>query len=67
MEKKLYKSGNDKMFCGVLAGLAEYLKVDSTLIRLIFAVCGFITGIVPAVIIYIIAAIIIPDAPYTVE
>ena len=35
MEKKLYKSNTDKKVCGVCGGIAEYLNVDSTIIRLI--------------------------------
>ena len=34
MEKKLYKSNTDKKICGVCGGIAEYLNVDSTVIRL---------------------------------
>jgi phage shock protein PspC (stress-responsive transcriptional regulator) len=61
MEKKLYKSNTDKKICGVCGGLAEYLNVDSTVIRLIlvlavlFAGCGLLA--------YIIAALVIPDKP----
>lgn len=67
MEKKLYKSSTDKMLCGVLGGLGQYFGIDSTLVRLVFTIGAFCTAVVPAIIIYIICAIIIPDAPYTVE
>lgn len=67
MQKKLYKSSNDKMLCGVLGGLAEYFGVDSTLVRLIFALACVFTAGFPGLLIYIICAIIIPDAPFTVE
>ena len=33
--KKLYKS-NNRMICGVCAGLAEYLGIDPTVVRLIW-------------------------------
>ena len=61
MEKKLYKSTTDKKICGVCGGLAEYLNVDSTIIRLIwvlavlFAGCGLLA--------YLIAALVIPNKP----
>ena len=61
MEKKLYKSNTDKKICGVCGGLAEYLNVDPTVIRLIwvlavlFAGCGLLA--------YIIAALVIPNKP----
>ena len=36
MEKKLYKSNTDKKICGVCGGIAEYLGIDSTEVRLIW-------------------------------
>ncbi len=67
MTKKLYKSNTDKMLCGVLGGLAEYLKVDSTLIRILYAaLCVFSAGF-PGLVLYIICAIVIPPAPFDVE
>lgn len=67
MEKKLYRSTTDKMLCGVLGGLGEYFGIDSTLIRLIFAIGAVFSAGFPALLIYIIAAIIIPQGPFTVE
>lgn len=62
MDKKLYKSDDDKMVCGVCGGIAEYFQIDPTLVRLAWAgltlAGGF--GIFP----YIVAAIIIPSRPY---
>lgn len=34
MERKLYKSNDDRMLDGVCGGIAEYFGVDSTLVRL---------------------------------
>ena len=34
--KKLYKS-NNRMICGVCAGVAEYFGIDPTIVRLIWA------------------------------
>ena len=60
MNKKLYRSSQDKMLCGVCGGIGEYLGVDPTLIRLIWAVLACSgTGIV----VYFLAAIIIPQDP----
>lgn len=61
MDKKLYKSRDDKMVDGVCGGMAEYFGVDSTLIRLawvLFCALGF-SGILA----YIVAAVIIPRRP----
>ena len=62
MEKKLYKSNQNKMIDGVCGGIAEYFNVAPTLIRLgvvLLSLMGF-SGILA----YIIAAIITPRAPY---
>ena len=61
-KKKLYKSNQNKMIDGVCGGIAEYFGVDPTLIRLgvvLLSLMGF-----SGVFAYIIAAIIIPRAPY---
>lgn len=59
--KKLYKSNQNKMIDGVCGGIAEYLGVDPTVIRLV-AVLLALTG--SGLLAYIIAALIIPRAPY---
>jgi len=48
---------------GVCGGLAEYLDVDETLVRLGVAFVTCITRIVPGVLFYLAAAIIIPESP----
>ena len=58
--KRLYKSATDKKLEGVCAGIAEYLDVDPTLIRLIYVVLTMFTGIIPGVVAYIILALIVP-------
>ena len=37
MKGKLYRSEKDKMVGGVCGGLGEYFGIDSTIVRLIFA------------------------------
>lgn len=60
MQKKLTKSKN-KVFLGVCGGIADYLSVDPTMIRLIAVVLIALTGFFPLTIIYLVAAIIMPD------
>ena len=61
--KRLYKSQTDKKLCGVCGGIAEYLNIDSTWIRLAWAllVCCVGTGILA----YVLAALILPNDPGT--
>jgi Putative stress-responsive transcriptional regulator len=55
--KKLFRSNRDKIICGVCAGVADYLNIDPTVVRLLWVLFGF-TGF--GVLVYIIAAIIMP-------
>ena len=57
-DKRLYKSSENSMLCGVCGGIGEYLNVDPTIIRLLALLLGF-TG--SGVLVYIVAAIIMPD------
>lgn len=57
--KKLYRSRKDAMIAGVCGGLAEYIGVDSAIVRLVFAVTVVMGGI--GVLAYFLAWIIIPE------
>lgn len=59
MTKRLYKSDN-KMICGVCAGIADYFNIDPTLVRLITVFLLF-AGVGSGLIAYIVAAVIIPE------
>ena len=58
--KKLYRSKSNCMIAGVCAGVAEYLNIDPTIVRLIWALIG-LSG--AGIVAYLIAAIIIPEKP----
>lgn len=62
MSKKLYKSTTDRKLCGVCAGIANYLNVDPTVVRLLWALITFLGG--AGLIAYIVCALVIPDEPY---
>lgn len=61
MEKKLYKSENNKMLAGVCGGIAEYCNIDPTVIRVLWALASLWVGL--GILAYIICAIIIPQRP----
>ena len=63
MNNKLYRSTDQKMLAGVCGGLAEYFNIDVTLVRLIWAIVS-IPSFGVGLLIYIIAAIIVPQRPY---
>ena len=60
MNRKLYRSSRDRMLCGVCGGIGEYFNVDPTLIRLVWAILACSgTGFL----VYLLAAVIIPQEP----
>ncbi len=61
MAKKLYRSRNNQVLAGVCGGLAEYVNMDPTIIRVLWAIFVFFGG--SGVLAYIICAIIIPQSP----
>ncbi len=60
MEKHLSKSAVNKMICGVCGGIGEYFNIDPTVIRLIWVILS-ICGVGSGLLVYIIAAIIMPE------
>ncbi|MCX8160195.1 MAG: PspC domain-containing protein [Candidatus Saccharicenans sp.] len=63
MAKKLYRSVQQKMLGGVCAGLADYFDLDVSLVRLIFVGVALLTAILPMVLFYLIAWLVIPVQP----
>ena len=61
MEKKLYRSNDNKIIAGVCGGIAEYFSLDPPLVRLGLVIFCALGG--SGIIAYIIAAIIMPKAP----
>ncbi|MDE6110629.1 MAG: PspC domain-containing protein [Eubacterium sp.] len=59
--KRLYKDPSNKMICGVCSGLANYLNVDPTVIRLLWAIAIVFVG--AGLWIYLICALVIPEDP----
>lgn len=59
--RRLYRSSTNRVFSGVCAGVAEYFGGDPTMVRLATAILGLITGIVPMTVLYIVAAIVVPE------
>ncbi|MDO4296572.1 MAG: PspC domain-containing protein [bacterium] len=58
--RKLYRSTNNQMICGVCGGIGEFFNIDATLVRLAWAIFCFMG---PGVLAYIIAALVIPREP----
>ncbi|MBS3121649.1 PspC domain-containing protein [Candidatus Woesearchaeota archaeon] len=58
---RIYRSKKDRMVAGVCGGIAEYFKIDPTIVRLLWVLVTIFSGFIFGIIAYIIAAIIIPE------
>lgn len=61
--KRLYRSRSQRMLAGVMGGVAAYLGVEPTLARVVYVFFGVLAGFWPAVLIYVIAMMIVPEEP----
>jgi phage shock protein C len=61
--KRLLRSAANSKIAGVCGGIAEYLNVDVTIVRLVWAVLTLIPGcIFGGILAYLVAWIIVPKA-----
>jgi len=59
--KRLYRSKKNRVIAGILGGVGEYFGIDPVLIRLSFVALTIFTGIIPGVIFYLVALLIVPE------
>ena len=60
MNKKLTRDTDNKLIAGVVAGIAKYFGHDVTLWRLAVVLGFVLTGLMPGLLLYIVAWIIMP-------
>jgi len=65
MEKRLYRSNDEKIIGGVCGGLGEYFDIDPSIVRVVLVLLFLAHGI--GLLAYIIAWIIIPKRPLGLE
>ena len=58
----LHRSQADRMLAGVCGGIAETYGADPTAVRLLAAIIGIFTGIIPMLVLYLVAAVVIPES-----
>ena len=57
--KRLYKSRNNKMICGVCAGIADYFNIDPSIVRVLWALLAVFAG--TGILAYFICALVMPE------
>lgn len=65
VKKRLYRSTKDRSVAGVCGGIADYLGVDPTLVRILWVLFAMAGG--PGLILYIIMAVVVPEEPEFVQ
>ena len=63
MEYKKLTLSNDKKIAGVCGGIAEYIEIDPTVVRLIYALLTVFTAF-SGIIIYLILMLVLPKASH---
>ena len=58
--KRLVLKQKDKKVSGLCAGIADYVDVDVTVVRLIVLTVIIMTGVIPGLFVYLIASAITP-------
>lgn len=61
--RRLTRSPTDQKIAGICAGFADYLDADVTLVRLVYALATIFLGIIPGIVAYLVAWMIMPVAP----
>jgi phage shock protein PspC (stress-responsive transcriptional regulator) len=61
MEKRLYRSRNDRTLAGVCAGIAEYYGWDPTMVRVAWVILTLLGG--SGILLYLIMWLVMPEAP----
>lgn len=60
--RRLTRSRRHKMIAGVCGGLAEYLDIDPTLMRVLYVIVSLISAAFPGILAYIILMFVMPRA-----
>jgi len=60
-QKRFVRSTNDRKIAGVCAGVADYFDLDTTLVRVLWALATFIPG--PNIIAYLVIWLVAQEGP----
>ena len=61
--RRLYRSRTDRVLTGIAGGMAEYLEVDPTIVRILWVLATIFTGGL-VLLLYIVLAFVIPVNPF---
>jgi phage shock protein C len=58
--RRLTRSNRNKMIAGVCGGLAEYLNMDPTVVRVLYVLVSVLSAAFPGIVAYIILMFLMP-------
>jgi phage shock protein C len=61
MSRPLRRSRTNRQIAGVVGGLAEYFRVDPTLLRVVYVVGSIVSAAFPGLLVYILLWVLIPE------
>ncbi|MGN0457707.1 MAG: PspC domain-containing protein [Eubacterium sp.] len=61
--KKLYRSKTERRISGVCGGIAKWMGIDVSLVRILWVIISLATTGIPGTLVYIVCALIIPEEP----
>jgi phage shock protein C len=62
VSRSLRRSRTNRQIAGVVGGLAEYFRVDPTLLRVIYVVGSIVSAAFPGILVYLLLWVLVPEA-----
>ena len=62
VSRPLRRSRTNRQIAGVVGGLAEYFRIDPTLLRVIYVVGSIVSAAFPGILVYVLLWLLIPEA-----
>jgi phage shock protein C len=62
VSRPLRRSRTNRQIAGVIGGLAEYFRVDPTLLRVIYVGGSIVSAAFPGMLVYVLLWLLIPEA-----
>jgi phage shock protein C len=63
VSRPLRRSRTNRQIAGVVGGLAEYMNMDPTLLRVLYVVGSIVSAAFPGILVYILLWFLIPESP----
>jgi phage shock protein C len=62
--KRIYRSWTDRKIFGICGGIGEAYDIDPNIVRIVAVFLCILTGLVPLIVTYFVARLIVPEADH---